>query len=199
MSEQKKLCIDLCAGLEGFSQAFKKDVAWEVVTVELNKKQRPTICADVRYLPLKEGLAPDVLLASPPCQRFSLMSNIWPKPGIRSALEIVGACLEAVPFLKPKAWAMENPAGRLSWFIGVPKQSIKYSDWDLNYKAQKPTHLWGNIALPMAAWERRPRTKNKAGKHQPNFYKEFSANPALSAKIPLGVSEAIKKGVESKL
>jgi hypothetical protein len=52
----KPLCVDLCSGEEGFSQAFKED--YEVVTVDVEKKFRPTICADVRHLPLKENLQP---------------------------------------------------------------------------------------------------------------------------------------------
>ena len=83
-----KLVIDLCAGLGGFSQAFLDDPAYEVVTVELNKKQKPTICADVRYLPLKKGLEPVALLASPPCNHFSLACLQFPRVGVKQALEI---------------------------------------------------------------------------------------------------------------
>lgn len=193
-----KLCIDLCSGLEGFSQAFKDDPDWQVVTIELSKKFKPTICADVRALPLKADLEPEVLLASPPCERFSLMSNFFPKPGIREALEIVGACLEAVPYLKPKFWAMENPQGRLRWFIKKPRTTIRYSDYDCTYKVQKPTDFWGNIPFPMVKHIRRPRTERK-GKHLLNFYTAYRADSAHNAKIPLGVSESVKKGVENSL
>ena len=192
-----KLCIDLCSGLGGFSSAFTLDPEYEVIKIELEKKFKPTIQADVRYLPLKADLRPDVLLASPPCQRFTLMSNFFPKPGIRAALEIVGACLEAVPYLKPKMWAMENPQARLRWFIGIPRQTIRYSDYDMTYKAQKPTDIWGNIALPFVGAQRRPRTKRKA-KHTLNFYEAYRANPAENSRIPLGVSQAIKQGVDLK-
>jgi hypothetical protein len=193
------LCIDLCAGLGGFSAAFKLDNSWEVVTVDLEKKFKPTIQADINYLPLKESLSPDCLLMSPSCERFSLMGAGWPKHGIGRALSLVGSCLEAVAFLKPKKWLLENPKGRLRWFIGVPRQSIRYSDFDLTYQSQKPTDLWGNIDLPFCKQIRRPRTKRigKPGVRQTfNFATAYRCNAAERAEIPLGVSQAVKQGVE---
>jgi hypothetical protein len=189
----EKLCIEFCSGKKGGSQAF---IDYEVVTIDIEKKFKPTIVADVNYLPLKQRLNPDVLLMWPPCDRFNLMSNQWPKVGIKEALTIVGSCLEAVNYLQPKKWLLENPKGRLRWFIGKPAQTIYYSDYDFNYKAQKPTDLWGNIMLPMPKAMRRPRTKLH-GKHTPNFYKAFGSNPANNAEVPLGVSQAIRDSITS--
>jgi len=186
----KKLCVDLCAGLKGFSQAFEKSEEWEVVTIETNKKQKPTVCADVCHLPLRKGLKPDCLLASPPCQRFSIAMPIFPKIGIKKALEIVGACLEAVAFLKPKFWLIENPKGRLRWFLGTPKQTIRYSDFDLNYPVMKTTDLWGTIPLPMAHFIR-------SVKGQVDI--DLPRDRANRSKIPAGVSAAILKGVEHQI
>jgi site-specific DNA-cytosine methylase len=183
-----KLCVDLGSGQKGFSQAFTKD--YEVITIDIKKELKPTIQADINFLPLIKKLGPDVLLMSPACDNFTLMSNQWPKNGIKEALTLVGSCLEAVNYLQPKKWLMENPKGRLRWFIGKPTNSIYYSDYDFNYKAQKPTDFWGNIRLPMPKAIRRPRTKLN-GKHTKNFYQSFGSNPSNNAKIPLGVSQAI--------
>jgi hypothetical protein len=193
-----KLCIDIGCGLGGFSDAFKLDPEWEVIGIDIEKKFKPTICADVRYIPLKQGLKPDCLVMSPPCEKFSLMNNFFPKPGIKTALEVVGACLELVSYLLPKKWLLENPKGRLRWFIGIPRTSIRYSDYDLTYKVQKPTDLWGNIDLPFAKMHRPIRTK-RSGKHMMNFYKCYSGTAATRAKIPFGVSQAVKQGVEAML
>jgi hypothetical protein len=182
-----KLCIDLCTGEHGGSQAFTE---YEVVSIDIERKFKPTIIADVNHLPLRKKLGPDVLLMWPPCDQFNLMSNQWPKVGIKDALTLVGSCLEAVNYLQPKKWLLENPKGRLRWFLGKPTQTIYYSDYDFNYKAQKPTDLWGNIHLPMPKGVRRPRTKLN-GKHTPNFYKSYGSNPAENAKVPMGVSQAI--------
>lgn len=188
-----EFCIDLCSGLKGLSRAFQGK--YEVVTVDIERKFRPTIIADVCSLPLKTNLKPEVLLMSPPCERFSLMAHKWPKIGIRKSLNIVGACLEAVSTLNPKYWLLENPKGRLRWFIGKPMTCIRYSDYDMNYAAQKPTDLWTNISIPMAKFQRRPRTK-KNGKHTSNFYKAYGSNRAKNAEVPIGVSRTILEGIE---
>jgi len=182
-----KLCIDLCAGLGGFSEAFKDD--YEVVTVDIVKKFKPTIVADVCHLPFKKDLHPDVLLASPPCERFSIAAQKWPRIGIKKAMELVGAVFEAIDYLKPKYYLIENPAGRLRWFLGTPKQTIRYSDYDLEYAFQKKTDLWGNIPLPMVKQLRTFKNYKKmvGGQHK---------RAALHACIPLGVSLAVKQGVE---
>lgn len=142
-----KLCVDLCSGLGGFSQAFKESQGWEVVAVDIERKFKPTVCADVRFLPLRDNLEPDVLLASPPCERFSIACHTWPKVGLMKAMELVGACFEAVARLKPKEWMIENPMGRLRWFLGTPKQTIRLCDYGAPY--QKKTDLWGTINLPL--------------------------------------------------
>lgn len=190
-STQSKLCIDLCAGMGGFSSAFKNAEDWEVVTVELDKRFKPTICADVKHLPLKENLQPDCMLMGPPCERNSIACSQWPKKGIGLAFEVVGACLEAVVALKPKAWLMENPKGRLRWFIPVsPKQTVNYCDYDQYYKAMKPTDLWGNVSLPMVT---------KMHRRKVDWGYDIPRDAAHRAEMPLGFSQAVKKGVEMKL
>lgn len=216
-----KLVIDLCAGLGGFSQAFKNDSEYEVVTVELNKKQRPTICADVRYLPFKKGIEPVLLLASPPCNHFSLACLQFPRVGVKQALEIVGACFEAVAYLKPKRWLIENPRGRLRAIIGKPPQTIRYSDYDTGMKMMKTTDFWGNLLLPMVKHERRIRQSkgitdsierlhhnfphpakfaalhsNFPAPHMKGLPDNGRQLQAERAKIPMGVSMAIKEGLE---
>lgn len=188
---EKKLCIDLCSGKGGFSSAFRSDSSWDVVTVELDKKHKPTICADVRHLPIKDNLQPDCLLMGPPCERNSIACPRWPQKGIGLAYQVVGACLEAVVDLKPKAWLMENPKGRLRWFMQVqPKSTVKYCNYDPYYKAIKSTDLWGNVALPMVTKERKIKV---------NWNYDMPRSAAERAEMPLGFSQAVKYGVEQKL
>jgi hypothetical protein len=194
-----KLVIDLCAGLGGFSQAFKNDSEYEVITVELNKKQKPTICADVRYLPFKKGIEPVALLASPPCNHFSLACLQFPRVGVKQALEVVGACFEAVAWLKPKRWLIENPRGRLRAIIGKPPQTVRYSDYDTGMKMMKTTDFWGNLMLPMVTGERRIKGTGLTN-HIDRLHSGFPAvskkEQAERAKIPMGVSMAVKEGLE---
>ena len=131
------LIIDLCSGYGGFSQSFLRE---DVIKIDIDPKVKPDIIADVRYLPLKPKLKPKALLASPPC-RFLSKARYFPRQGIQEALEIVGACLEAVPYLEPETWILENPKGRLRYFLGVPTHSIRYKSYDLKNKS---TDLWSN-------------------------------------------------------
>jgi hypothetical protein len=191
-----KLVIDLCAGKEGFSQAFREDPEYEVVTLDVNKKFKPTVCADVRHLPFKKGLAPDIMLAGPPCERFSIAMPTWPKMGIQLGMHLVGAVFEAVPYLQPKAYLIENPMGRLRWFLGTPKQTIRYSDYDMKYRAQKKTDMWGNFSLPMAKVMRHLYI----GHFEKGWFATYMPrDPAGRAQAPLGVSKAIKEGAEQYL
>lgn len=196
-----KLCIDLCSGKGGFSSAFKNDVTWDVVTVELKKSFKPTICADVRHLPLKSNLQPDCLLMGPPCERNSIACSQWPKRGIGLAMEIVGACLEAVVSLKPKAWLLENPKGRMRWFIPVsPKSTVNYCDYDQYYRTVKATDLWGNVNLPMVKKQRPLKVGHvEKGWFRRGFKFDLPRDAASRAEMPKGFSEAVKKGVEAKL
>jgi len=195
---QPHLCIDVCSGRGGFSQSFLNDENWEVVTIDILRKFEPTIVADVCYLPLRENLQPDVLLMSPPCERFSFACLQFPKIGIKNAMMIVGACLEVVAYLKPKRWLMENPKGRLRWFIGIPPKTIRYSDYDLEYKLEKLTDLWGNIPLPMVKGIRKIKREKVRDmlKRLHSWEKIYPHDKGLRAFIPKGVSEAVRQGVE---
>lgn len=68
--------LDLFSGLGGWSEAFVLS-GYNVVTVDNDPRFNPTICAnvlDVRLETLLNALGdvPDVILASPPCQAFSM-------------------------------------------------------------------------------------------------------------------------------
>lgn len=193
----KNLCIDLCCGLKGFSKAFV-EAGWEVVTVDIEPKFEPTILLDVRILNkddvekyTKQPLAKYetiIILASPPCERFSLAPHAWPLPGIREALEIVGAVLELITTIKPKYWALENPTnGHLKWFIGKPAKRLRLNAF--GYKTVKPTGLWGNIPLGLIPDSPKKNDRPKA------FANLYSKRPDKRAEIPRGLSHAILEAI----
>jgi hypothetical protein len=196
-----KLCIDLCSGFKGFSRAFQNNEDWEIITVDIDPKFSPTICADIRKLSKEdiektsklksfEKYETVIVLASPPCERFSLAPHAWPLPGIRDALEVVGACLELIIAIKPRYWLLENPAtGRLRWFIGAPRNHLRLNAY--GYATVKPTALWGNIPLALAPYDS-SRVNDSAKKFQ-NYY---SKNRARRAEMPLGLSKSVLEAVE---
>lgn len=184
-----RLCLDLCSGLGGFSAAFS-DAGWEVITVDNDARFNPTICADVCNLVDDAhfmALRPEVILASPPCERFSRATHVWPLPGIGKALSAVGACLEIIVALKPKYWALENPAGRLHWFIGKPAMRLRINAF--GYRTVKPTELWGNMPLGLVP------DSPKHNKELNAFANFYSKNRARRAKMPYGLSKAILQAV----
>jgi hypothetical protein len=130
--------IYLCAGLGG--QAVKND---ENITVDIDRKTKPTIIADVRSLPLRHGLQIQNLLMTPPCTYLSKARNPWPREGIKWNLEVVGACLEAAAHLKPEAWFLENPNGNLKRIIGPADADCVYNGGHYSIK-NKRTQFWTN-------------------------------------------------------
>ena len=102
-------------------------------------------------------------------------------------MEIVGACLEAVVYLKPHYWLLENPKGRLRWFMKT-KPVATFNLGDYGYRTIKPTDLWGNLSLPLVDFHR----KDNGGLR-------FKQGPSSikSAMLPLRFSQTIKKVVEN--
>ena len=130
------LIIDLCCGIG----RFEGD---NVVSIDSNIKAKPTICADIRYLPLRKGLQPDHVHASPPCTYFSISrrSEPWNFDGIGESLELVAACFRAFHYLQAKKWTLENPVGYLGKILN--QKRINYKNPHPKYKF-KPTHFWSS-------------------------------------------------------
>jgi hypothetical protein len=187
-----------------------------VSTVDINPEFEPTLCADVRKLTLKrilhtEGFFPEkycvrpsrvVILASPPCERFSLANRTWPKHGIRQAFEIIGQCCEIIVEARDLwgkdsvFYAIENPKGRLRWFLGKPKTSIALSDYGGKYK--KPTDLWTNIPLPLldSIKPYEPSWSSVQNKGLGSTGLLRLRDPSKRAELPAGLSQALKEAVE---
>ncbi len=199
------LCIDLCCGLKGFSQAFAMSSEWDVVTVDVEPRFQPTICADVLALKASDiekaarlgdftKYGKVVVLASPPCERFSIANSNWPQMGIRKALEIVGACLELIIDINPDYYLIENPKGRLRWVLGPPTHSIRLSDYGHRRATQggksrrpfKPTDLWGNVPFNLVAADVVPSVRVGAA------YQKSSKR----AQLPFALSQALLGAVE---
>jgi hypothetical protein len=193
----EKLCIDLCSGKGGISQAFDKEPNWFVVRVDVERKFKPTIIADVCHLPLKQNLQPEIMLAGPSCERFSVACHSWPRIGIKKAMELVGACFEAVAYLKPKHWLIENPMGRLRWFLGKPPMTLRLCDYGSPYR--KLTDLWGNIALPLVNGTRKPTAYVYTETHMNAKHPlpQLKNQTSDKAKMPYGLSQAILECVDT--
>ncbi len=97
--------LDLFSGLGGWSQAFL-DRGHEIVTVDNDEKFKPDICADMMILSAGSFGNPgkfDVILASPPCNCFSVMtiSRYWtpdgrPKEGAQYGISLVAHTIKTI-------------------------------------------------------------------------------------------------------
>jgi len=104
--------LDLFSGLGGFSQAFR-DRGHHVITVDIEKNFKPSVVADVRFLPIRGKF--DIILASPPCDEFSKASMPW-YDGVVPDMTLLKATVQIIQELKPRFWVIENVRGAIPYF-----------------------------------------------------------------------------------
>lgn len=196
--------LDLFSGLGGFSQAFKDRGHW-VITVDNNPKFKPDLEKDINLLKSDELPGPfHVILASPPCQCFSV-ANIgrrW-KGGIPDkktvdAINLVNKTLKLIEQLKPKFWVLENPRGMLRTIIGKPQTTISQCQYGNIY--MKPTDLWGKLPSTFIP----KMCKNNSSCHEKAPRGSLTGlqkirNPELRALIPYKLSLELCLACENDL
>jgi len=146
--------LDLFSGLGGWSNYFKAR-GHEVVTIDNSIYFMPTIRKDMLDVTIEDfgNWRPDLILASPPCERFSLTGPLnlhWKgnsplTPEAQEAVQLVLKTLELIEQLKPKFWIIENPKGKLGKLDIIPaeRRFVTYCSFGLPY--MKPTNLWGGF------------------------------------------------------
>ena len=205
--------LDLFSGLGGWSSAFRNR-GHEVVTVDIDPSFNPTIVANINELELEHlGDGWDIVLASPPCECFSVasISKHWlggygscvPKTErAKSALELVRHTLDLIEGLEPKSWILENPRSKLRKipFMGKYERATvtfcQYGD-----ERMKPTDLWGVFPPTL---EFRPMCKPSDDCHvrAPRGSKtgtQGRKNSASRSLIPYGLSLSVCLAMEEWL
>ena len=133
-----KIILDLCGGTGAWSKPYR-DAGYDVRLVTLPEQ-------DVRlYIPPGNVHG---ILAAPPCTMFASSGARWKRTPeqMKEARDVVNACLLIIQKCKPAFWALENPVGRLSSWLGRPKlyfQPFEYGD-----PYTKKTCLWGEFIIP---------------------------------------------------
>lgn len=90
------------------------------------------------------------VLAAPPCTHLAGSGARWwqekGESALLEALSIVDACVRIIYAVKPTWWALENPVGRLTRFLGKPR--LIFDPWEYGHPTKKRTCLWGDFAVP---------------------------------------------------
>ena len=190
---RKPRVLDLFSGTGSFSRPFAK-LGWEVYTLDHNPRFRPHMCCDILEWNPQEfppGFF-DVVLASPPCQYFSIANHHKP-PGLHQGDCYVLQTLRIIEYLQPQVWLLENPrTGALpqrSYMAKIPFSDFDYCEFaEWGYK--KPTRIWGSPQISQvksvlcqgtcknmaqAADGQRPRHKQWLGAygHQPSQVEKY--------------------------
>lgn len=164
-----RLILDLCGGSGAWAKPY------EAAGYQVYRVTMPDL--DVRtWQPPKEEVWG--VLAAPPCTEFSLASpRAVSERDIRGGLEVVAACTRIICATKPRWWALENPTGLLSRYLGTPRDV--WEPFEFGDPWTKRTAIWGDFAIP----ERGPFVK-------PIGSAMDRKTPALRAITPPGFARA---------
>jgi site-specific DNA-cytosine methylase len=214
MSENKT-CLDLFCGLGGFSAAFEQSDNWRVVTVDIDPDFNPDITADVMDLrPADLPEEPELVLASPPCEQFSLAAsryNHFSSDGepqteeARNSVALVYHTIGLIKSLNPEYWFLENPQGYLRTVLGKPAGRVTYCQYGMPY--MKPTDLWGEhppMTYKSCDYGDECHAFNTSGYEggDGNFRGDWREemdghirDPAARAKVPFELSKSIRESI----
>lgn len=154
--------LDLFAGTRSVSKVFEKR-GHETFSVEWDKKfENISLYADIRKLTAQDIIdkfgVPDVIWASPPCEKFSVASigKYWiqgtNKPKTeesKQALELLEHTIKLIMELKPKYYFIENPRGKMrkmDCVQNLKRYTVTYCQY--GDTRMKPTDIWTNHPNP---------------------------------------------------
>lgn len=114
----RPLMVELCAGTGTMAAAFRA-LGWRTLTVDVDARHKPDVCADVRALGVElVSEVPGFVWASPPCPEFSRHDQPWtkarnpPEPD----MTITRACVALIVAWSPPWWCVENVRGAGPWY-----------------------------------------------------------------------------------
>jgi hypothetical protein len=137
-----KIILDLCGGTGSWSRPYK-EAGYDVRLVTLPDN-------DVRTYEPPENVYG--ILAAPPCTEFSIAKNHKIVRDLDGGMEIVNACLAIIDKCNPVFWAIENPIGVLSKFLG--KHNYTFQPYEFGDAWTKRTMLWGKFNPPVKKYKK---------------------------------------------
>ena len=133
--------LDLCGGTGAWSKPYK-DAGYDVRLITLPEY-------DVRsYMPPENVYG---VLAAPPCTHLARSGARWWKAKgeekLLEAMAVVDACLRIACMSDAVWWALENPIGRISRYLGEPQ--LKFDPYEYGDPWTKRTWVWGRFDIPV--------------------------------------------------
>ena len=146
MTETKTI-LSLCDLTGAWPRPYAED-GYDVICFDIQHDPSQ----DVRLLRVDDLPPIHGVLAAPPCTHLSGSGARWwadkGDEALMEGLALVDACLRIVMVTRPVWWALENPVGRLSRFLGPARMT--FQPWEFGDPYSKRTCLWGdfNTDLP---------------------------------------------------
>lgn len=179
---EDKIILDLCGGTGGWSRPYK-NAGYDVRTITLPEHNVSDFWLADGCLRFRRNVAKmdgmtytEIpmekiygILAAPPCTKFSRAAANIPKKDrdfvagmttVRACFDIIWTVQENTHASKLGFWALENPDGYLSQFLGRP--SYSFQPWKFgceDFRATKRTMLWGYFIKPKEIIRKRNLTK----------------------------------------
>lgn len=141
LTNEAKIILDLCGGTGSWSKPYK-DAGYDVRLITLPDQ-------DVRLMKKPNHTVYGILAAPPCCHLAGSGARWWKEKGelaLLEALSVVDACLRLTHIMQLEFWALENPVGRLTDYLGEPVMYFNPCDYGQPYT--KKTALWGDFNIP---------------------------------------------------
>ena len=154
--------LELFAGTRSIGKAFEEK-GHEVYSIEWDKQhENIDLYADMMTVTsqqiLEEFGKPDIIWASPPCEKFSVaaIGKHWHKgtnepktEETKKALELLEHTINLIKELNPKYYFIENPRGKMrkvDVMQNLPIYTVTYCQY--GDTRMKPTDIWTNHPNP---------------------------------------------------